>query len=138
MNVIETCSTKALLLINHQTVFETMKSALEEVRCEIPDEFDAFVDADLVVMDSFYLKAGLADFVKTENENIFTLLVLRENEMREINNQLVSNVDDALVLELSQSREDLFSSVVDWFKDAWNFSKLLSAKTASENSWGLI
>ena len=128
MNEILEQSKNVLLALSHRKVFQAMEATLKEMGCETTDDFDADGDVDVVVMDSFYLKAGMADFIKMRNGNVATLLVLFEKERSEFQEQIADNIDDTLALGPYQTSEDLFFAMADWFKDKWasSFSNLLS------------
>lgn len=121
-------SRKVLLMVSHAKVFKALEAALEEVGCQMTDDFDADLNVDLVVMDSFYLNAGMADYMKMETAGVSTLLVLFPNEGLELQGQYAGKIDDVIVLGPHQGYEDLFFLAMDWLKNAWRFStsKVLS------------
>ena len=130
MDEISAPSKKALLLISYPRVFEALKAALEEIGCHTTDDFDAVSGADLVILDSFYLKAGMADFLKMENSDAMTLhVLLQNNEIPGFQGQAegAENTEGALVLKHGQSPEELFLSAMEWLKNTWGvpLSKLL-------------
>jgi len=113
---------KGIIVVNHSKVFEAMGTALEKVGCRVVEEFDAVSEVDLVVMDSFYLKAGMAEFIKKQDESILTLLVLHKHECGRFLEHLVGDLDDAMVVAPDQSPDDLVCSAVNWFKKGGEFS----------------
>ena len=120
MNAVAEQSKKGLLLVSNPNVFKVLEAAMEEVGCQMTDNFDTALNVDLVVIDSFYLKAGMADFVKTQNTGILTLLVLLPAEAVEFQGQLTDKIDDSILLQPHHRHEDLFFLAVDWFRSAWD------------------
>ena len=113
---------KGIIVVNHSKVFEVMENALEKIGCRVVEEFDAVSEVDLVVMDSFYLKAGMAEFIKKQDENVLTLLVLLKQECGQFLARLAGDLDDAMVVSTEQSSEDLVSCAVQWLKKGGEFS----------------
>lgn len=107
MDKISEQSKNGLLLVSHPKVFEAMEAALGDVGCRITDDIDAVSKVDLVVIDSFYLKAGMAEYVKMKNDAALTLLVLRENEPPGVQGRLIDKIDDAIVLEPQTCRQEI-------------------------------
>lgn len=113
---------KSLLLVSHPRIYQVVEAALDEAGCHVYDDLDAASEVDFVVMDSFYLKSGTAEFIKKKNEQMLTLLVMLQNEPAVIQSPAVNKIDDAIVLEPGESLEKLLFSCVDWFRNAWSFS----------------
>lgn len=133
MNELTPAPQKAFLLLSEPTVFHASDAALKELGWEVAEEFDAFRGVDAIVMDSFYLKAGAADFVKIKNNNIRTILILQEKETSEFQWLLSTNIDETLVLEPFQVPEELSFSIARWFKkkESDSFAQLGSPEFGS-------
>ena len=118
MNKVFGQSKKAVLALSNPEVFQTIEAALKKVGCEVTDDFEAAGDGDVVVMDSFYQKSGMANFIKIRNNHTVTFLILLEKEKSGFQERLAEHIDHTFILESHQTPEDLFSAMVDWFKDS--------------------
>lgn len=90
-----------LLLIHHSSVFEGMKTMMQKEGYRVCEDLDVLTETDLVLMDSFYLNAGTADFVKSENRRISAVLVHFPHEAGNIKKPLMDLVDNTIVFQSS-------------------------------------
>lgn len=58
---------KLLLLVNDVSVFEASKTLFEMKGFEVCEDFESAEEFDLVLLDSFFMLSGMAEFLKKEN-----------------------------------------------------------------------
>lgn len=130
---------EALLLVSNPKAFKVLGAALEGVGCQIADNFEGDLDVDLVIIDLFYLKAGMADFVKARRLGIPILLVLFSNETLKFEKQFTDRIDDVIVLEACKRPEDSLFLAVHRLKNALHFrSEKFPSKEFGAGLWASL
>lgn len=109
---------KAVLLLSGRDVFYSVEDAVHETGCRISDDVESVSGCDVVMMDSFYLKAGLAEYAKQTRPQVCTVLVLLEEEISEFRNHAVRGIDDVIIAD-PRNPDEIHFTVADFFRKKW-------------------
>lgn len=74
---------RALVLMMDSDLFKKMKAFLEEREFSVKDEWEELRDFEVAVLDPFFLKAGMLDFLASENPGLPVVLLRGEEEVGE-------------------------------------------------------
>lgn len=94
---------KALLFIGNGRLFNCAKRVFEKRGYEVADELDPFRDFDLAIVDTFFLRAGMAHFLRKKASQRAVVLLSREGEME---SERFASLDDVHEVVTVKGKEE--------------------------------